>query len=263
VHVVAFLPKHLLSHLRIVLGGKHALHAADAWAFVDEMVRREPIEVAIVDPVGMARSHTDEIIALVQRFPSLPVMLYTSLAPSAMIAVAELAPHGVTRLVLHRYDDEPKRFLEKIEGLPVHALGEKLLGRLDQPLALLPPTIARAVERLMRLPHLVLNVEALAAAAGVTVRTVYRHIESAGLASPRTLIVGARLLRGYSYLKDPGLSVEEIAGKLGYSEPRIFTRNSREAFGMTPTTLRHAFDPDAFIDALLRFIHPDASRPPG
>ena len=255
-HVVAFLPPSQLSHLGIVLGRRHTLHAADGWDVLESLVRREPVDVAVIDPVGTARSMVRETVELLHRFPSLPVMLYTSLAPSALKAVAELAPHGVRHVVIHRYEDQPSRFLELIERLPEHALGEAVLDRLATPLSKLPPTLATAVERLVRRPHLYGNVEALAAAAGVTVRTVYRHVESAGFSSPRSLLVGARLLRAYSYLRDPGHSVEDIAVKLGYTEPRIFTRNAREALGLTPTALRRALAPDAFLERLVAFVYP-------
>jgi AraC-like DNA-binding protein len=200
---------------------------------------------------------------MLQRFPSLPVMLYTSLSPTAMKAVAELTAHGVRHVVLSRYDDEPARLLDVIERLPEHTLGDKVLARLEAPMALLPASLARALERLVHRPHLFGTVEAVAASAGVTVRTVYRHVESAGLASPRHLIVGARLLRAYSYLRDPGHSVEDIAEKLGYTESRIFARNAREVFDLTPTALRRSLTPDVFVDRLVAFLYPRAVSPPG
>jgi AraC-like DNA-binding protein len=183
-------------------------------------------------------------------------MLYTTLSPPTLKAVSELARHGAPHVVLHRFDDEPVRFREAIQRLPDQGLGDAVLEGIGPALALVPTSLALAIERLFRSPQLIRDTRALAESAGLNVRTVYRQLEAAGLASPRTLIVGARLLRAYSYLRDPGQSVESISLLLGYTEPRIFARNAREAFGLTPTALRHGMDSAAFVRRLIAFIHP-------
>jgi HJR/Mrr/RecB family endonuclease len=47
--------------------------------------------------------------------PDLPLVLYTPLTPNAIRAVVSAAKLGVEHVVLHRFDDEPKRFRELLE----------------------------------------------------------------------------------------------------------------------------------------------------
>ena len=58
------------------------------------------------------------------RNASLPVIVYTTLAPASMRHVMRLARLGVQHVVLNRFDDEPRRFLELIERVPAHPVAE-------------------------------------------------------------------------------------------------------------------------------------------
>jgi len=46
-----------------------------------------------------------------------------------------------------RFDDEPKRFLELLEGIPVHGLGDRMLQELSEALSILPVTVVRAIDQ--------------------------------------------------------------------------------------------------------------------
>jgi AraC-like DNA-binding protein len=247
VEVVALLPPPLLSHLRIVLGTTHSVVAVADWTHLSDAVRRYPLDVAVLDPQSAARVQLPELLSLIEQHPSLPIVLYTYLSPGLMGAVAELARHGVREVVLHRFDDEPRRFLELLERQPGFALGEMLLEPLTEPLSRLPSALARAIERLFRSPSRVHDVSDLARSAGMTVRMLYRKLDSAGLASPRVLVQTARLLRAYTHMRDPGLLLEDIATKLGYQSPRVLTKQMQQATGMTPTEVRSRISARDFV----------------
>lgn len=236
--VVAHLPPPLLAHLRAVLGADHTLTPAHGWTSLEDAVRRRPSDVAVVDPGADGTVRTEEIVGLVRHYPSLPVLIYTVLSPQTMRAVVELSAHGVNQVVLHRFDDEPRRFLQTLEQQPGVTLSDALLDRLSVPLALLPASLVRAVEQLFRRPLGFASADDLARVATMPRRTVYRVLEAAGLASPSTLVRAARLLRAYAYLRDSGHSVEDVAAKLGYSSRQLFGRHVREAFGVAPIDLR-------------------------
>ena len=248
--VVALLPAPLLSHLRVVLGTAHEVVPVNDWVSLAEAIRQRPVDVAVLDPQSVRGVQLTEIFAILEQHPSLPVVLYTYLSPGMLGAVAELARHGVREVVLHRFDDEPRRFLDLLERQPGFALGEMLLEPLGAPLSRLPTTLARAVERLFRSPSRVLDVSDLANSAGMTVRMVYRKLDAAGLASPRVLVQTARLLRAYTHMRDPGLLIEDIARKLGYQSPRLLTRQMQEATGMTPTEVRSRLSASEFVAQL-------------
>ncbi|HET7458489.1 MAG TPA: helix-turn-helix transcriptional regulator, partial [Gemmatimonadaceae bacterium] len=233
-----------------MLGADHTLTSADGWKALEHAVRRRPSDVAVVDPGADGTVKTAEIVSLVRHYPSLPVLVYTVLSPQTMRAVVELSGHGVNQVILHRFDDEPRRLLETLEQQPGVTLSDALLDRLAVPLAVLPAALVRAVEQLFRRPLGFSGADDLARVAAMPLRTLYRVLEAAGLASPSTMVRAARLLRAYAYLRDSGHSVEDVAVKLGYSSRQLFGRHVREAFGVAPIDLRRRVAPQECVTRL-------------
>jgi AraC-like DNA-binding protein len=233
-----------------VLGNEHNVTTVADWIALAEAVRRTPVDVVVLDPQSTAGVKTDEVLSILEQHPSMPIVLYTYLSPLMMGAVAELARYGVRQVVLHRFDDEPRRFLELLERQPGFAICETMLERIGEPLSRLPTSLARAVERLFRSPAQI-HVSDLAQAAGMTVRMLYRKFDQAGLGSPRVLVQSARLLRAYAYMRDPGLLLEDVAAKLHYQSPRALTRQMQEATGLTPTEVRSRLTSDEFVNVLV------------
>jgi AraC-like DNA-binding protein len=84
----------------------------------------------------------------------------------------------------------------------------------------------------------------------MTTRALYRHMAAAGMPSVKALVVSARLVRAYGYLRDPGRSVKEIAARVGYSRPWLLTKQMREYTGVVPSEVRLALSPEAFVSLL-------------
>jgi len=112
VDVVAFLPRQLLSHLRIVLGPEHSLRPVASWNELQTTITHSPADVVVADPNADGSPNVDVLEILRGQFPSLSVVVYTSLTPSSVRAMVRLAKSGVEHVVLSRFDDEPGRFLE-------------------------------------------------------------------------------------------------------------------------------------------------------
>ena len=246
--VVAYLPAPLLSHLRIVLGDRHQLTPVDGWEALDAAVRREQADIVVLDPTLPGTVRVSETVVLQQRYPSVRVVVYTSLTPSAMRMVVELAKHGLQHVVLHRFDDDPRRFTELLTQLPGHALGELLLEKVNDAVAALPPRVGGAVARMMRAPRHYSTVDDLAAGAGMTRRQLYRVLEAAGFTSPRLLVQAARAVRAFAFLRDPGRLLEDVSEKLGYSEPRVLNRVMLELVGTRPLEARGTMNPQEFVE---------------
>lgn len=246
--VVAYLPAPLLSHLRIVLGDRHQLTPVDGWEALDAAVRREQADIVVLDPTLPGTVRVSETVVLQQRYPSVRVVVYTSLTPSAMRMVVELAKHGLQHVVLHRFDDDPRRFTELLTQLPGHALGELLLEKVNDAVAALPPRVGGAVARMMRAPRHYSTVDDLAAGAGMTRRQLYRVLEGAGFTSPRLLVQAARAVRAFAFLRDPGRLLEDVSEKLGYSEPRVLNRVMLELVGTRPLEARGTMNPQEFVE---------------
>lgn len=259
-HVVALLPRPLLAHLRIVLGTAHTLDTAADPAELHTLLRAESSDLLIVDPAVRDGQFADAIEEIIARHPALPVVVYTSLAPMAMRLVVRLVRVGVQQVVLNRFDDEPKRFLDLIERVPAHPMAELMLEELASSLRALPVVVSRTIEQLFRSPARVKNSQDLARLAGMAPRTLYRHMTPVGL-QPRHLIICARLLRAYTLLRAPGSRLKEITGKLGYSDPDTLSKLLHEWTGYAPKEIRRSVPPELFVRLLadyLRRAEPEA-----
>jgi AraC-like DNA-binding protein len=248
--VVAFLPRPLLSHLRIVLGSEHSLTPVFSWAELHTTVQHLVSDVVIADPAATGSVEFETLEVLRRQYPSLPVVVYTSLAPASIKAIVRLAKSGVDHVVLSRFDDEPRRFLELIEGIPAFSLGDRMLQELAGSMTCLPVVVVRAVDQLFRTPARFKNAHDLAAAAGMNLRTLYRNLEPAGIFSARALVVSARLLRAYAYMQDPGRSIKDVAAKAGYHSPWQLSQQMREMTGYTTEQARRQVDEDALVTLL-------------
>jgi AraC-like DNA-binding protein len=250
VDVLARLSPPFLSHLRIVAGREYTLTAVDDWASLAAAVRSRPTDVVVADPRDGAGAGVEELGSLLARYPSLPVVVYTMLSPEAMRASVELAKYGVHHVVLRGYDDEPRRFRMLLERLPAYALSEQVLASVAARLDGAPPSLLRAVERMFRSPHAFHDVHDLAVAAGMTRRSLDRWLDRTGIAPAKMLVIGARLLRAYHYMRDPGYLLEDVATKLGYPTARLFARQMRLATGLMPSIVRERVAPDHFVATL-------------
>jgi AraC-like DNA-binding protein len=261
VHLAARLSPPLLAHLRFVVARDYEIIPTDSWDELLALVRAHAIDVAIVDPRADGTLAVTKVSEIFRCFPTLPVVVYTTLRPDTMRATVELAKRGLQHVVLYKFDDDPRRFRELLERQPAYAMSEVVLARLAEPLAELPPSLARAIVRLFEVPTLFADVEQLATEAGMTRRHVNRWLDRVGLASARTLIIAARLVRAYHYMRDPGYLLEDVVRKMGYSTHRMFIRQARELLGLTPTDVRERLQPDDFVDILADMLRNRASAP--
>lgn len=252
-YVVALLPRNLLSQLRIVLGDFHSLGVATSGAELHSLARSGDADLLIVDPSMGQGASIEAIEEVAAAYPALPVIVYTTLTPAAMRHVVRLTRSGVQQVVLNRFDDEPRRFLELIERVPAYPLAEMMLQELAAPLRELPVVLVRAIEQLFRSPAQVKSVRDLASLSGMMPRTLYRHLMPLGL-QPRYLLICARLLRTYTLLRGPGVRMKEIAVKLGYADPVNLSEQLRDWTGCSPKELRRNLAPDSFVRVLANYL---------
>jgi AraC-like DNA-binding protein len=248
--VVAYLPRSLLSHLRIVLGSEHSLTPVFSWGELHATVKHLVTDVVVADPGASGAVEVESLEEIRRQFPSLPVIVYTSLSPAAIKAIVRLAKSGIEHVVLSRFDDEPRAFLDLIEATPAFRFGDEMLRELDPELKILPVNVRRAVDELFRSPDRFKNSQDLALAARMNLRTLYRNLEPAGIFSARSLVVSARLLRAYAYLLDPGRSIKDVAAKAGYTSPWQLSQQMREMIGLTAEQVRRELDGDAIVAML-------------
>lgn len=259
--IAAYLNPNLLSHLMVVASGTHKILGSDSWEDLSHKIRSQPIDLAVVDPMADGIVRADSILSVLDEFPSVPVILYTQLNPENLQATVDLARAGVRHVLLFRFDDGPSRFLELIESQPGAALAQMLLQLLEQPLGTLHSGLRRSVERMFGAPGHFVGVSDLARSAKMSRRTIYRAFAAAGLATPRKVVSGARLLRAYAYMLEPGNSLEIAASKLGF-EVTAFRRIVKAYFNTTPNSLKRTVAPQQFVVMLAQELYPGLGSDP-
>lgn len=248
--VAAFLNRQLLQQLTIVVGTQHSLHAAGGWEELRTTIQQRVIDVLIVDPLADGQSRIDVIEEIRRQMSSLPVIIYTQLSATSMHAIAQLGRIGIEHVVLSRFDDDRRRFLELIERVPGQRLSDQMLRALAPELSKLPVTVNRAIEQLFRSPGRFRNAQDLAAASGSILRTFYRQLDLAGIHSPRLLVAAARLLRVYSLLRDSDKHIKEVAASAGYHSQHQLAQHMRTLTGSTPRVVRQTIEPERFVALL-------------
>jgi AraC-like DNA-binding protein len=254
VSVAAFLPPKLVAHLRHVFADEVELFTASSWEELESLIRRKPVNVVILDPAADGIMNVSAVADLLKHYPSLPLIAYVTLHPPQFSAVAQLGRLGLKEVVLHRFDDAPEGFRERVERLEGNSLTHDVLETLRGQLGLLPRQLSVAIEDLFESPHRYMSALDLAMEAGLAVVRLYRNLDAAQIGSPKRLVIAAKVLRGFGYLRDPGYSVLDVSIKLGYKTSRIFSQHWEMVFGHTPARLRTRLTDQAATEAVMRWL---------
>ncbi|MDQ8164748.1 MAG: helix-turn-helix domain-containing protein [Gemmatimonadota bacterium] len=251
-HVAACVQPQKLARLRGAAGSSHAVHAALSWAHAETIIRRQPVDVLVVDPQfeSTATPRTDRIRAVRARYGALPMVVYSALTAQTLRSLVELGTEGVGQIVLYGLDDDPRHLRQVLELQPGILLAGQFLALIRPALNLTPAPVSAAVERAIRTPAVFHNVSDLTAAAGVPRRSLYRHLERAGLASPREVLTSARVLRAYALLRNPGYSLDLAAQQLRFSDVDALCDAMKEMVGITPGKARNRVAPEEFVRRL-------------
>lgn len=246
-----------LARLRGAVGETHRVHAALDWDHADSIIRRQPVDVMVVDPhFGSAVPRADSIRALRTRFRSVPFVVYSVLAAQTLKPLVELGREGMEHLVLYGVDDDPRQLRKVLERQPGVLLSERLLERMRPRFRSMPDNVTRAIERLVHTPAAFHGVSDLATASNVSRRTIYRECERARLASPRELVAGARVLRAYAFLRESDYAIEDVASHLRFSSPHHLTKTMRWACGLTTARARDRLTPEDFVSLVAERLMP-------
>jgi AraC-like DNA-binding protein len=251
--VAAFLPPRLLTHLKHVFADEPELLVASSWQELESFIRRKPVSVVILDPSADGTLNVGAVAGLLKRYPSLPLIGYVTLHAPAFKAIAQLGRLGLEDVVLHRFDDAPDRFLERIEQVQGNSLTHRVIEELHESLRQLPRQLYAKIENMFDQPHRYSSALDLAGD-GVAIVGIYRNLDATGLGSPKRLLIAAKVLRGFGYLRDPGYSVLDVSIKLGYKTARIFSHHWVSVFGVTPARVRRRLTDEAAVEHVLRWI---------
>ncbi len=238
--LLAAVPAERLLRLRVLDPDRYEWVSGTGWSESIDAIRAHPVQMAVVDPLlgGEARAHGIEHIRLL--FPSLPLLIYTELAPATASVLLKLGRAGITRVVFHRFEDAPASLRSALKAELEQSASRQIMQALGGSLQELPAELLRALEAMLNAQEEAPTVTALADRAQLTRRTCERWFTKLGLPSPRMVMVLTRLLYAHRLLLDPGYTVEDVALRLGYSKTKTFQMHLRAVFGLTAGELRVA-----------------------
>jgi AraC-like DNA-binding protein len=255
--ILAAVPDVQFHKLRRAAAARFSVARASTWGEALATIRSRPVELAVVDPLLAGRARVQEIERLRVLFPSLPLILYTSLSPETAAVLLTLGQRGIRHVVFARYDDHPTRLREVLEQEETRAASRLFLGQLAGALAPLPRELRWVLEEAFQAPDKMQTVGQVAARARVDRRTCERWFTRIGLPSPRLFLAAARVLYAHRLLQDPGFTVEDVAQRLGYAQVKTLQQHARTYLGLTAGEMRLSLTPDQALERVAqRFLAP-------
>ncbi|MGH7545725.1 MAG: helix-turn-helix transcriptional regulator [Gemmatimonadota bacterium] len=230
------------SLLQRALTPRYTVRFVDTWVGVETAIREHPVGVLVADFCIEQRPDVGKLRQLRLMFPSVSVLVWVSLSHDVAPALVECGKIGVAKPLLRGYTTE-KVIVHEVaqqmsEGIHTWTL-DLILRHLGNET---PARLRWVMKEILEAPAEIRTAEELARRARVDTRTVFRWFRRARLATPHTVITAARVLLAGRMLQDPGLTVEDVARRLGYSDPRYLAEHARKLVGMTPGELRLSFD---------------------
>jgi AraC-like DNA-binding protein len=216
--------------------------------------------MAVVDPLLTRPAGIVEIERLRAMFPSLPVVLYTTLIPDIAGVLLALGRTGIRTAIFSRLDDHPAAFRAALAEERIGTASEQVRQAIGRLLGGPPARVRWVLETVLRVPAEGQTVEALARRAHLNRRTYERLFARCGLPSPRTLVMIVRVLYAHRLLLDPGYTVEDVAVKLGYNRIRTLQIQFKEVFGLTAGELRMSLGAEQALEIVAERYFPQARQ---
>lgn len=259
--VLALLPPLDRSLFHRALTPRYTLRFVDAWADTETVIRDRPVGVLVADLCIECRPDVGKLRQLRLMFPSVSVVLWVTLSHDVASALVDCGKIGVAEVLMRGYHSDTKVISHVVaermsEGIHAWTL-DLILRRLGSEA---PARLRWVMKEILDAPAEIRTAEELARRAGVDTRTVFRWFRRARLATPHTVITAARVLLAGRMLQDPGLTVEDVSRRLGYSDPRYLAEHARKLVGMTPGELRLSFDDAVPLLAAAMLDQPEEFR---
>src|SRR5256886_3417253 len=150
--VLAAVPDVQFHKLRRTAGGRFSVVQTATWDDVLAVIRGRPVELAVVDPLLTGDARSQEIERLRVLFPSLPLILYTTLTPRTAGVLLALGQRGIQHVVFANYDDHPTRLTDVLSQEEARSSSRQPLDQLADSIAPLPIAQPWVLEAALRSP---------------------------------------------------------------------------------------------------------------
>lgn len=252
--IAALLPPRLLTQVRHALAGEREVVAAESWHELERLIKRTALRAVIIDPETNGMVDSASVVRLLTRYPSLPIIAYVTLGPATFSGIAHLSRLGLEHVILHRFDDSVERFRRTVDSVGSDPMVRRVVDALRPSLGRLPLPLAMSVQQMFDEPQRFITALDLSFSCGIPTVRMYQSFAQADITSPKNLLIAARALRAFSYLRDPGYSVSDVALKLGYVHPRILGNHVLKVFGLKPARARRRLSEGEAVDRVLEFV---------
>lgn len=194
------------------------------------------LEVRATDENGQWGERT-----LTVRIQCLPAWYETGWAYLCYALVVLTIAFGGIRLYLR---SRRTAFVPPVASSPVQMPAQAITAEASKPEKEETNTLSASDEQLIKkvqemvekhLAHAEYSIEDLSKDLGMSRATLYRKITSITGGSPSDFMKNVRLRKAAELLKAGGLSIAEIAERVGFNTPGYFTKSFKKLFGVLPT----------------------------
>lgn len=218
-------------------------------------LRTHPIDALLVDPA--MHPWDPGVWPLIARYQSLPLIIYSGLDRTTVLAVLEAHRIGSPLLVVRNIEDSPSRLNHFLRSAsPVASINDTILDRLTPSLDGLPSGLASTIAFLFAEAEPGRTVQWMTTTCGLARRSLERWIVRAGLRSARLLTIAPSVTRAYCYLGDRGYTVCDVAAKVGVSSRRTLLAEIRACVGTDSVSALRGLTPHAFVTAIMKVLRP-------
>jgi AraC-like DNA-binding protein len=201
------------------------------------------IELVLVDPSADGTMNVGAIARILNRNLPVPVVAYVTLTNENLKAVMQLYKYGLSEALLHPFSEKRLPFREFANRCAGNRVAYGFLGLFQNRLMRLEPRLVGALMDLFERPHRYDTAADIGRESALSPKRVYRALTKAQLGTPKKLVIAAKILRGYAYLRETRGPIRSVSEKLGYGMPRSFSEQTFEILGCSPSRLRK--DPNA------------------
>jgi AraC-like DNA-binding protein len=218
---------------------------------VDDVIRdlrENKVGAVLVSVSCCGERQLARVASMVREFPRIPaVALLTDQESSSPQKVLSLGQSGVRTLIDLRRPAGWTELRSVIMSTRSQDIQRTALSLLTADLRGVPDDCWRFFEALFTVPPSVNCVRGLARHLGVVPSTLMSRFYRARLASPRTYLAMARLVRAAELFENSGLSIANVADHLEFSSAQSFGRHVRSTVKLSAADFRARYDGEGML----------------
>jgi hypothetical protein len=247
--ILTLLPAASVERVSLALGKAVLVETVSQPRQFLELAQTGIWRMLVIDPDLVAAQDAPAFVDCVG-YLSAPLIVYTSLTRASARTIAILARRSLAAVVLRGFDDSLASLRSILDPAPFESLGGSMVELLSTELDELPQEVRRGTIAAFCASAPVNSPQALAVLSGQSRRSVDRWFTRVGLKPAKWVLAASLLIRAYSSLEDPSLSLASVASISGFGSAKALSHNSLALTGTRVRTLRESFPPLGLVDRL-------------